>query len=50
VRVGYEDGFLYTAPGPGGGPHVKVFDVGDFTPRDQFFPFDIGFRGGVFVS
>jgi glucose/arabinose dehydrogenase len=50
VRVGYANDFLFTAAGPGGGPHVKMFDVGDFTPRDQFFPFETTFRGGVSVS
>lgn len=40
---------IITGAGPGGGPHVKVFDF-DLTLVDQFFAGDVGFLGGVFVS
>lgn len=51
---------VITAAGPGGGPHVKVVDV--FAPNplalptalfrtiDEFFAYDVGFRGGVSVA
>jgi len=51
---------VITAAGPGGGPHVKVVDV--FAPDPlalpatlyrtihEFFAYDAGFRGGVYVA
>lgn len=51
---------LVAAAGPGGGPHVRVFDV--FPPNplelrtsnrqllDEFFAYDAAFRGGVYVA
>ncbi len=69
VRVGAEDvngdgqADIITAPGAGGGPHVRVFDghrAGQFTPTitpgfndgllSEFPAFDPGFAGGVFVG
>ncbi|HLF69776.1 MAG TPA: VCBS repeat-containing protein, partial [Actinomycetota bacterium] len=47
---------LITAAGPGGGPHVRVFDFfpasATVTPRSGggFFAFDSSFRGGVNVA
>jgi uncharacterized protein (TIGR03118 family) len=46
---------LITAAGPGGGPHVKVFDgttVANPTPTviDSFMAFDPNFHGGAFVA
>ena len=43
---GYVD--IITAPGPGGGPHVRVL----LTPTGsrEFFAFDPAFLGGVFVG
>lgn len=40
---------IVTGAGPGGGPHVRVFDaVG--RPQSEFFPFDPQGSAGVFVS
>jgi streptogramin lyase len=45
---------VITGPGPGGGPHVRVFDgfTGDPLPGPvgSFFGFDPGFQGGVTVA
>jgi hypothetical protein len=48
---------LVVAAGPGGGPHVKVYDnanldlrVSDEKVLMEFFAFDVGFTGGVFVD
>jgi Domain of unknown function (DUF4394)/FG-GAP repeat len=49
---------IITAPGPGGGPHIKVFDgAGNlFTSAslpnfvNSFFAYSSGFSGGVFVA
>ncbi len=45
---------LVTAAGPGGGPHVIVWDLaadGAIGPAlDSFFPFPMGFSGGVNVT
>jgi hypothetical protein len=51
---------VITAAGPGGGPHVRVFDVNHPDPLalyayshrviDEFFAYDAGFRGGVYVA
>ncbi len=50
---------VIAAAGPGGGPHVRVFDViqpGTSAPVpthkivDEFFAYDASFRGGVYVA
>jgi uncharacterized repeat protein (TIGR01451 family) len=41
---------VITGPGPGGGPHVKVFSGTDGSLLTQFFAFDAAFTGGVFVA
>jgi hypothetical protein len=41
---------IVVAAGPGGGPHVKVFDGVQATELAGFFAFDPAFRGGVFVA
>jgi len=41
--------YIVTGAGPGGGPHVRVFDRWG-TLQSQFFAFDKNFRGGVNVD
>jgi hypothetical protein len=41
---------IVTGPGPGGGPHVKVFDGDSGSVLNSFFAFHPAFTGGVYVS
>jgi hypothetical protein len=45
---------IVTTPGPGGGPHVRVFDGRDGTnlpgPGGNFFAYESTFTGGLFVA
>lgn len=43
---------IITATGPGGGPHVKVFDVGSSSPVEfaSFYAYSAGWTGGVNVA
>lgn len=41
---------IVTAPGPGAGPHVRVFDGATGRDLRSFSAFDEGFTGGVFVA
>lgn len=41
---------MIVAPGTGAGPHVKVFDGVTGALSREFFPFDSGFLGGVYVA
>ena len=40
---------IITAPGPGGGPHIRIFD-NHANVRGQFFAYDKNFRGGVNIA
>jgi hypothetical protein len=54
VAVGDVDGDgtpdLITAPGPGGGPDVRVFSGTDGRPLGDFMAFEPTFRGGMHVA
>jgi hypothetical protein len=43
---------LITGAGPGGGPHVRIFDTGSAGPPELagFVAYHPGFRGGAFVG
>ena len=41
---------LVTGAGPGGGPHVRIFDGLSGRPIGEFFAYSTDFRGGVNVT
>lgn len=41
---------IITGAGPGGGPHVKVFDGATGAEIDSFFAYSASFTGGVYVA
>jgi hypothetical protein len=53
VAVGDIDGDgkaeIITAPGSGGGPHIRIFKA-DGNIVNEFFAYDSRFRGGVYIS
>jgi hypothetical protein len=50
VNVYYGQGQIVTGAGPGGGPHVIVFDAPTQTTLESFYAFNPAFTGGVFVG
>ena len=52
VAAGDVDGTpdIITGAGPGGGPHVKLFDGGTGSETYGLMAFDPAFRGGIFVA
>jgi hypothetical protein len=56
VRVGAADltgdghADVITGAGPGGGPHVRVFDARTLQPVTDVLAYDPAFQGGVFVG
>jgi hypothetical protein len=56
VRVGAGDfdgdgrADILTGPGSSGGPHVRAFDGDNLSQVANFFAFEAGFGGGVFVA
>src|SRR5262249_21225703 len=48
--TGDRDPDAVTAPGPGGGPLVKVFDARTGAVTAAFYAYDPAFAGGVFVA
>lgn len=56
VRVAFADvtgdglGDIITAAGYSGGPHIKVFDGATGNVAHQFFAYERGFSGGVFIA
>ncbi len=41
---------VVTAPGPGGGPHIKIFKANGTELLKEFFAYDPNFHGGVNVT
>ena len=41
---------IITAPGPGGGPHVRIWNGVDLTEMGGFFAYNPAFAGGVYVA
>jgi hypothetical protein len=41
---------VITGPGPGGGPHVRVWDGAGGAEIGGFFPYSASFSGGVYVA
>ncbi len=54
VATGYVTGSanpqVVTAPGPGGGPHIRVFNSQTAVEEYGFFAFTPGFAGGVYIA
>jgi hypothetical protein len=56
VRVAVGDtngdgiGDIVTAAGPGGGPHVKVWDFATFNTIDSYFALSPDYTGGIYVA
>jgi hypothetical protein len=50
LHQGFFDGLVITGAGPGGGPHVKVFDGVTGALASEFLAYDASFRGGVNVA
>jgi len=41
---------IVTGPGPGGGPHVRVFRASDLADLASFYAFNPFFAGGIFIG
>lgn len=42
--------YIVTAPGPGGGPHIKIWDRTNTYLRGEFLAYEVADRGGVNVA
>jgi len=49
-RFGDGTSYIVTAPGPGGGPEIRIFDASTGQFIRSFFAYDPSFLGGVYIA